>query len=311
MKVVITGGAGFIGSALVRKLLDVKYKVTVIDNLVNGSLDNLNGLDVDFIECDFGDISILKKVLKKDDVIVHLGAQGSVPKSLLDPVGMFESNLMKSIILLNACRLTGSKFIFASSSSVYGSNSSVVNNEDTKTYPISPYAASKLSFENIVNSYVHSFGLNASIFRFFNVYGPRQNPQGNYAAVIPKFISNALNNESLKVFGDGLQTRDFTYVDDVSEIIRLTIDKGIYNNSPINLAWGNRVTLIDYINLLSTYFNHKLMISYEGKRVGDIKNSSNTSCKVREMYPEFTPTPFHIGISETLNWYKKQITLNS
>jgi UDP-glucose 4-epimerase len=307
MKIVITGGAGFIGSALVRKLLISNYKVSVIDNLVTGSLDNLNGIDVDFIECDYGNISILEKVLKKDDVIVHLGAQGSVPKSLLDPVSMFETNLMKSINLLNACRITGSKFIFSSSSSVYGSNSSVVNNEDTKTFPISPYAASKLSFENIINSYVHSFGLNASIFRFFNVYGPRQNPQGNYAAVIPKFINSALNNQTLKIFGDGLQTRDFTYVNDVSEIIKRTIDKGIYNNFPINLAWGNRVTLIDLINLLSTYFNRELMISYEGKRVGDIINSSNTSSRVREIYPEFIPTPFHIGISETVNWYKNKL----
>jgi UDP-glucose 4-epimerase len=304
VKIVVTGGAGFIGSNLVKNLIAQKYKVVVIDNFSTGSRINLENCDLEVIEEDFSNKKVLKDTLESNDVLIHLAAQGSVARSLTNPLKMFEENLYKSIDLLEECRDVNCKFIFASSSSVYGSSSSVNNNEDTSTNPISPYGASKLSFEKIVWSYFNSFGMNTSIFRFFNVYGPHQNPYGEFAAVIPRFIKQALAGEEIKVYGDGNQLRDYTFVEDVVNVISKSISLQMNNPVPVNLAWGNKISVNSIIKSIRDNLKVDLDVQYYPTRRGDIKESSNSSIHLRSLFPNIKQTDFQAGLSKTIDWIK-------
>jgi UDP-glucose 4-epimerase len=304
VKIIVTGGAGFIGSNLVKKLIALKYKVVVIDNFSTGNRLNLENCDLEVIEKDFSNKAMLKSTLEPNDVLIHLAAQGSVSKSLTNPLRMFEENLYKSIELLEECRTVNCKFIFASSSSVYGSSSSVNNNEDTSTNPISPYGASKLSFEKIVWSYFNSFAMKTSIFRFFNVFGPYQNPYGEFAAVIPRFIKQALLGEEIKVYGDGNQLRDYTFVEDVVEVISQSISLQVNNSIPLNLAWGNKISVNSIIRSIQHNLNLDLDVKYYPTRTGDIKESSNSSIYLRNLFPNTKQTDFQSGLSKTIDWIK-------
>jgi len=305
MKVVITGGAGFIGSNLAHRLSRTEIEIIVIDNLENGHISNLAGSSVQFVEGDFSDIKIIKQVISPSDFVIHLAAQGSVSRSLVNPEKMFETNILKSIKLLEFCRTLGTKFIFSSSSSIFGENSNLYNSENTPTDPISPYGASKLAFEKIIYSYVRAYEMDAAIFRFFNVFGPRQKIDGPYAAVIPKFITNALRHEEITVFGDGNQTRDFTFVEDVVEVLASTILFGIKSNKPINLAWGNRITVNQIIDQLKLCISDPVKVKYELPRKGDIRTSSNSSSLLKDLFPEISNTSFETGFKKTFDWFNQ------
>ena len=217
-KVAITGGAGFIGSNLAESLIKKGFDVIIIDDLSTGLIANIDMKNCEFREFSINDATKLKKALKDTETIFHLGARGSVPRSIKNPVATHEVNATGTLNVLEAARESGAHVIFSSSSSVYGRNMQLPKEEKMWLGPMTPYAASKLSAESYVEAYGSSYELPVTILRFFNVFGPRQRPDHEYAAVIPKWIWLAMQGKPVDLYGDGTQSRDFTYVKTVVDI---------------------------------------------------------------------------------------------
>jgi len=303
--VLVTGGAGFIGSNLVRELVrNPSFEVTVIDDLSTGLLSNLSGIDIQIIQEDISnpDASIYKN---KDgfDTIIHLAARGSVPRSIKEPLLTTKVNLIGTQNLLELARHKSSHFIFSSSSSVYGQNLKLPKDEKDWTQPLSPYAASKAAAEAYVFGYSSSYGFPSSVFRFFNIFGPWQRPNHVYSAVIPKWIWAAMNNQEVEVFGDGEQTRDFTYVRTVTDVLIEVISQKNPNAGVVNLAYGNRISLNSLIDNLKGYFQD-LSVTYSEPRKGDVLDSQNSPKLVEALFPKCTPVNFNEGLAETIEWLK-------
>jgi UDP-glucose 4-epimerase len=305
-RILVTGGAGFIGSNLVSKLHN-KHEIIVLDNFSTGLKSNLTQLNVKIRNNSILDTNELNNIFdQKIDVVVHLAALGSVPRSIIDPRSTFENNVIGTFELLERARINGSHFIFASSSSVYGSNLESPKNEKTWLSPISPYGASKLSGEALVTSYAAALDLKVSSFRFFNVFGPKQRHDHLYAAVIPKWIFAALNNLELEVFGDGEQTRDFTFVDDLIHCLESTIDNETTFDGTLNLAYGTRLSLNEILKFLIKQFPN-LKCKYLPSRKGDIKDSTSNPANFRKIFGEIPHTDFEKAIEITINWLKSYI----
>ena len=302
--IAVTGGAGFIGSNLVRSLLNLEiYKLIVIDDLSTGLESNITGLNLDFRNVSITEPQLMRKALSDVDTIVHLAARGSVPRSIMDPVATHLTNTLGTLNVLEICRERHCNLIFSSSSSVYGANTALPKSEEMWLQPISPYAASKLGAEAFVSAYSSTYGLNTTLLRFFNVFGPRQRPDHEYAAVLPKWIWRALNGLPLEVHGDGNQTRDFTYVKTVCDIISIAINKKVYGPEVINMAYGNNVSLNEILSKLENKFP-KLEVEYLPTRIGDVRNSQNDPTRLRAKFPEVIPVPFDVAFEETYNWLK-------
>ncbi len=242
MKVLVTGGAGFIGANLCSRLESSgDHDIVVLDDLSTGNADNLDGLDVTFMHGSFLDAATLDDAVRGVQAVVHLGAIPSVPRSIADPVASHLANATGTVNVLEAARAEGdTHVIVASSSSVYGSNPTLPKREDLATFPLSPYAASKLATESYALSYQHSFGLPVLAFRFFNVFGPLQGAGHAYAAVVPQFVSAAMDGRAVTVHGDGEQSRDFTYVGTVCDVITDASARRVTHPEPVNLAFGTR-----------------------------------------------------------------------
>jgi UDP-glucose 4-epimerase len=239
-------------------------------------------------------------------VVVHLGARGSVPRSIKDPMATHEVNSTGTLNVLEAARLNGSHYIFSSSSSVYGSNTDLPKNEEMILKPITPYAASKLSGEALSLAYATSYNLSTSVFRFFNIFGPWQRPDHAYAAVIPKWISKCINEEELDIFGDGNQTRDFTYVRTVINVILKCIEEKVFHAEPVNLAFGNNISLNQVLEILRKSFP-KLKTKHNPARSGDILNSQNDPMLIKTLYPQVEVEKFENSLIKTIEWYKSRI----
>lgn len=309
MKILITGGAGFIGSNLSRFLLEAspQNKIVVLDDLSNGRLSNLEGLDLEFHEGSILDWDLLLRVASDSDVIVHLAALGSVPRSVAAPRPTHDANITGTLNVLEAAReLNISQVISASSSSVYGSNPILPKPELTWTRPMSPYAVSKLATEAYTNAYRTSYGINSLAFRFFNVYGPNQPADHVYAAVIPKFIDAALSGKELEIHGDGTQSRDFTYVETVCEAIWSSIENGISHPHPINLAFGTNTSLLELIQIIEASSGNKSIQTFVESRIGDVKASQADPNQFKLLFPELSPVPIRVGIERTLSWFKSR-----
>ena len=304
-KVAVTGGAGFIGSNLVRRFIDSGYRVVVIDDLSTGLASNLDGLNVDFRLMSIVDSNEVKAALMGMDVVVHLAARGSVPRSVLDPIATHSANTLGTLNVLEACRENDSHLIFSSSSSVYGANGSLPKNEEMWLQPLSPYAASKLGAEGFVSAYSSTYGLKTTLLRFFNVFGPWQRPDHEYAAVLPKWIWKSLNGQSIDLHGDGTQTRDFTYVKTVCDVIESAINNKVYGPEVINLAYGNNISLNEVISKLRKVFPN-LQIYMSPTRIGDVKNSQNMPNRIRSKFPDVKPIAFDAAFDETINWLTNQ-----
>lgn len=306
MRVLVTGGAGFIGSNLVRRLLNDGDEVVVIDDLSTGFADNLAGLDVDFHEASILDDAALRTAAAGADAVVHLAALGSVPRSVANPVASHAANATGTLMVCDVARQVGAYLVGASSSSVYGSVPDLPRVESLPTRPMSPYAASKLATEAYVLAYGHSYGLPTLPLRFFNVYGPRQAAGHVYAAVIPTFIDAALRGQPLPLNGDGLQTRDFTFVDTVTAVIADAVHRRVTSDVPVNLAIGANVSLRDLIAELETLLGRPLAIDENTPRVGDVRASQSNPHLLWELFPDTPVTEFGDGLARTLSWFQEQ-----
>jgi UDP-glucose 4-epimerase len=302
MKVLITGGAGFVGTNLAIKLLENGYEVKILDDLSTGLTNNIPK-DAQFIEASILDIDKLQKAAKDTQVIVHLGARGSVPRSIKDPVATHNVNSTGTLNVLEVARTNGSHFIFSSSSSVYGSNMKLPKKEDMVLRPLTPYAASKMSGEALSLTYSKSYALPISTFRFFNIFGPWQRPDHEYAAVLPKWISKCLNGDEIEIFGNGEQTRDFTYVGTVVQIIASCILNKILHPEPVNLAFGNRISLNQVVELLRNKFPD-LNVKYLPTRKGDVLHSENDPKLLKTLYPDIIADKFENSLQKTIDWFK-------
>ena len=303
-KIAVTGGAGFIGSNLVERLLSKGHEVTVVDDLSTGLKSNLELNRITFHELSLTNRDELAKALNGVDAIVHLGARGSVPRSLKNPIATHDVNATGTLNVLEAARANGAQVIFSSSSSVYGRNGQLPKDESMWLSPLTPYAASKLAAEGYVQAYGAAYEVPVTLLRFFNVFGPKQRPDHEYAAVLPKWIWKAMNNEAIDVYGDGSQTRDFTYVRTVLDVIEDAINRGVRTEGAVNLAYGNRISLLTTIDLLKGHFPD-LKVNFIDIRPGDVKDSQNDPVLLKKLFPDVTPTEFPVALSETVNWLKE------
>lgn len=309
MKVVVTGGAGFIGSNLCRHLRSRPGvgDVVVIDDLSTGRRENLDGLDVVLVEADIAERAVLDECFEGAGCIVHLAARGSVPRSIADPVGTHTANATGTLEVLEAARRAGDVHtIVASSSSVYGATAGQPKTEDLPTRPMSPYAASKLATEWYALSYQHALSLPVLALRFFNVFGPRQPADHAYAAVIPRFVHAALSGSPLTVYGDGRQTRDFTYVDTVcATITRAVLDK-VSDPEPVNLAFGQPLDLLTVVATLEDVLGTRLHVRHADPRPGDVRHSRAGTARLEALFPGTEPVPFRVGLERTVEWFRSR-----
>ena len=308
MKVVVTGGAGFVGSNLVRHLQHVSEvtEIVVIDDLSFGFADNLDGLDLTFIEGSILNEAVLESAVAGASAIVHLAARSSVPRSVAYPVAAHEVNATGTVRVLEAARKVGNvHVIVASSSSVYGANKALPKHEGMVTRPVSPYAASKLATEAYTLAWGHSYEVPVLALRFFNIFGPLQPPLHAYAAAIPSFLAAAFTGQPLPVHGDGSQSRDFTYVTSVVEIITDAILRRVSHLEPVNLAFGTSVSLLDVIALMEEVIGHRLPIKYLPLRIGDVPRSQADSSALLDLFPGVEPTPLKVGLTETVRWFEQ------
>jgi UDP-glucose 4-epimerase len=302
-KVAVTGGAGFIGSNLTKRLLVEGYDVVVIDDLSTGLLSNVDQDKSTFYQISITDPNSLAIALKGCETIFHLAARGSVPRSIKNPVATYEVNSTGTLNVLEVARTSGAHVIFSSSSSVYGRNMQLPKDESMWLGPMTPYAASKLAAEGYVQSYASAYGVPTTLLRFFNVFGPRQRPDHEYAAVLPKWIWLAMQGKPIEVYGDGTVSRDFTYVETVVDIAITAMKEKVITEGAMNLAYGNRIFLNDTIEMLKKHFP-ELQVNYRENRLGDVKESQNSPTLLKSLFPTITPKPFENGLAETVIWLK-------
>jgi nucleoside-diphosphate-sugar epimerase len=303
----VTGGAGFIGSHLVEGLVKKGERVRVIDNLSTGKLENLELFmdEIEFIEEDLRDPKAAAQAAKGVDFILHQAAIPSVPRSIEDPIGSTENNLKGTLHLLMAARDAGvQRVVYASSSSIYGDSPTLPKREDLPSAPLSPYAASKLAGEYYCQVFHRVYGLETVSLRYFNVFGPRQDPLSPYAAVIPKFITRALTMKPLVVYGDGEQSRDFSYVADVVQANLLACGARGIAGEQFNVGSGEQTSLNQLVQTLKKTIGADLTVEYTKPLTGDIKHSVASIEKAQRLM-KFEPlVPFSEGLLRTVAWFK-------
>lgn len=307
-RVVVTGGAGFIGANLARMLVEsgAAAEVVAYDNLSTGFAANVEGVEgVHLVEGDILDQDTLTKVLQGADAVVHLAARPSVPKSIENPLATHDNNATGTIRVLESMRAAGvHRCVVASSSSVYGANPVLPKAETLTPMPMSPYAVSKLAAESYALSYARVFGFETVAFRFFNVFGPLQRAGHAYAAVVPAFIDAALANRPLPIHGDGGQTRDFTYVGSVAQVITRVLTEGIASPTPVNLAFGTRYSLLELIGILEKILDRRLARDHTEPRTGDVRDSQADQTAVRTLMGDLKPVDLESGLRETIAWFE-------
>lgn len=306
MRIAITGGAGFIGSNLAALALASGHEVAVLDDLSTGFRDNLDGLDVTFVEGTVTDPEALDRAFAGADSVIHLAALGSVPRSIADPVTSHAANATGTLLVLEAARRAGcGHVVAASSSSVYGLNPALPKSEREWVRPMSPYAVSKLATEQYVLAYQQSYGLETLAFRFFNVYGPKQRAGHVYAAVIPIFVDALLRGQSLPVNGDGTNSRDFTYVGTVCRVLLDAAERRVSHPEPVNLAFGTNTTLLQLVERIEAASGLTAEVVHRDPRPGDVRHSQADNAVLRSLFPEVEPVTLDTGLAETVAWFKE------
>lgn len=308
MRVLITGGAGFIGANLTRELLARGHEVSILDDLSTGSRSNIEGQNVELVVGSILDLDLVTELTAESDAVMHLAARSSVPRSLDNPLATHHANATGTLNVLEASRAAGGRYVaMSSSSSVYGANPELPKRESATTRPMSPYAASKLAAESYAIAYGTSFGIPTLAFRFFNVFGPLQ-PAGHvYAAVIPAFVDAALRGTTITVHGDGTQSRDFTHVRSVCNTLCSAIEQQVTSADPVNLAFGSRISLNEVLTLIATEVDRPLVIEHVASRVGDVPHSQADGSLLRSLIPSAEPVDFAEGLVETIKWMQSTI----
>jgi UDP-glucose 4-epimerase len=311
MRVVVTGGAGFIGGNVCRELAaaDGVTDVVAFDDLSTGAAANLDGVDATLVEATILDPAALTRAFAGASAVVHLAARPSVPKSLLDPFASHDVNATGTVRVLEAARAVGAHVIVASSSSVYGATKELPKHELLPTRPMSPYAASKLATEAYALAYGESFGLPVLAFRFFNVYGPLQAAGHSYAAVVPAFVDAALAGRPVTIYGDGRQTRDFTYVGTVARVITDAVQRRVTSDQPVNLAFGTRIDLLELVRHIGTAIGGPVGATHEPARVGDIRDSQAAQESLLALFADVVPVPLEEGLANTVAWFRESAAL--
>ncbi len=306
----VTGGAGFIGSHLVDALVGEGQRVRVVDNFSTGKRENLaQSRDaIELFECSITDRPALAGAMQGVDYVFHLAALASVPRSVDDPLACHEHNVTGTLNVLLAARDAGvRRVVYAGSSSAYGDVDSDFKTEDMLPSPLSPYAAAKLSGEHYCQAFTNVFGLETVTVRYFNVFGPRQDPLSTYAAVIPRFVTAMLRGEPPRVEGDGLQTRDFTYIDNVVHGTLLACRTPGVAGQVFNIACGSRISLLAMIDLLNGLLGESIAPDFVAPRPGDVRHSRAAIGKAQRLLAYEPVVSFEEGLARTLAWYRAQV----
>lgn len=299
--VLITGGAGFIGSHIVYSLA-AENTVKVLDDLSTGKRENVDGPGIELIKADVGDRAAVKRALKDVDYVFHLAAVASVERSIREPEFVHNVNLTSALGLFKTACDTGVKgIVFSSSAAVYGESSGTCK-EDDLPRPKSPYAVQKLACEGYLRAMGESHGLKSMSLRYFNVYGPRQDPNTEYAAVIPIFLKRAINGESVTVFGDGEQTRDFCYVKDIATANVIAMEKATPKSEVVNIGTGNSISINQLIRAIGELSDTQVSVSYAPARLGEIKHSKADVSKAQRVLGYKPSTELKAGLGETMEF---------
>lgn len=305
----VTGGAGFIGSNIAEELVNREAEVRVIDNFLTGKRENIAAfLDkIEFIEGDIRDFEICRRALKEVDFVLHQAALPSVPRSIEDPLLANDINIKGTLNLLLASKEAKvQKFVFATSSSVYGEDPRLPKKEDMVPKPLSPYALTKLVGEMYCQIFNQLHGISTICLRYFNIFGPRQDPFSQYAAVIPNFINITLNGENPVIFGDGGQSRDFTYVANVVEANILAAKAHDVSGAVINIACGERTTVNSLADKINEILDGNIKPIHDKPRPGDVRHSFADISKAKKIL-KYTPRiSFREGLERTIRWYQKR-----
>lgn len=308
MKVLITGGAGFIGSNLAETLLALGHSVRVFDNFCAGERRNLEGLkgDLEIVEGDITSAEDCADACQGIDLVSHQAALGSVPRSILEPELYSSNNVHGFVTLCNQARLAGvNRIVYASSSSVYGDLLVSPKRENVRGRPLSPYAASKQGNEDFAHAFHNAYGMLMVGFRYFNVFGPRQNPKGAYAAVIPLFISRLMKGESPIIFGDGEQSRDFTYVANVVQAnVKALLGELPQGSHVVNVACGDRTSVNMLFDIIASELGSSIRPVHTAERKGDIRDSLADIELAQSLLGYAQWTSIQEGLAETVAWYR-------
>ena len=308
---VVTGGAGFIGSHIVEELLRRKQTVKVIDNFSTGKRENLKPFlgKVETVEADIAESLALGEYLRGADYVIHQAAIPSVPKSIIDPVKSHRANVDGTLQLLLACREAGvHRVVYASSSSLYGDSPTLPKHEVMLPNPLSPYGAQKLFGEIYCQVFTKAYGLETVSLRYFNVFGPRQDATSQYSGVLALFIPAILKGHRPTVYGDGLQSRDFTYVQNVVEANLLACTTSGVAGDVFNIACGDRITVNSMLQQINTITGTDIAPIYTDPRRGDIKHSMADITKARERLGYNPLVRFEEGLRRTIEWYRENIS---
>jgi UDP-glucose 4-epimerase len=303
----VTGGGGFIGSHLVSRLLELGHQVRVLDNFSTGHRHNLRHVinDIELIEGDLRDPDTVRRAAQGAEVVLHQGALPSVPRSVNDPRTSNAVNVEGTLNVLLAARETGARrVVVASSSSVYGDTPTLPKVETMPPNPRSPYAISKLAAEQYTCVFAPLYGLETVALRYFNVFGPRQDPTSQYAGVIARFCTSALQGKPYTVQGDGLQSRDFTYIENVVQANLLAMDAPDVSGEAFNVACGERITLLDVIATLNRLIGQELPIEHSPARAGDVRHSLADISKAAKLLGYKPSVSAAEGLARTLEWYR-------
>lgn len=305
----VTGGAGFIGSNIAHELVRRGHRVRVLDNFATGRRSNLAGIQdrVDLVEGDLRRLPDVEKAVEGVDVVLHQGALGSVPRSIAGPLATNAANVTGTLHVFWAARSAGvRRVVYASSSSVYGDTPTLPKVEEMSPAPLSPYAVSKLAGEHYARVFAGVYGLETISLRYFNVFGPRQDPTSQYAAVIPKFIRAMLRGERPVIFGDGTQSRDFTYVDNVvgGNLLAAEAPAEALRGAVCNVACGETTTLLDLVATLNGALGTRLEAIFQPPRPGDVRHSHAAIQRAGALLGYRPTVQFAEGIRRTVEWMR-------
>jgi len=305
----VTGGAGFIGSHICERLLKEGHSVRVLDNFVSGKESNLESIggDVELIRGDITDARTVAEAMKGVEIVFHEAALGSVPRSVADPMTTHEVNITGTLNVLLAARDAGvRRVVNASSSSVYGDTKVLPKHEDMMGQPLSPYALSKLAGEHYISIFNRVYGFEAVALRYFNIFGPRQDPESQYAAVIPRFVTALMEGRQPVIYGDGLQSRDFTYVENVVEANLLASEAKGVSGKAFNVACGGRYSLLDLLGKIKEILGSDIEPIHEAARAGDVRDSQASIEAAEKSLGYRVTVDFDEGLRRTVAWYKTQ-----